>query len=88
MPYEQGLLEVHLYHIHRDSRFGQWQRRPWELWHLDDGRPRVEVILATEVLCPVSLVEGALDQNPLATLSQLGVDVGATPHRAHSLPGY
>ena len=70
------------------SRFGPWQRRPWELWPQADGRPRVEVVLAAKVPCLVSLVEGALDQNSLAALSQLGVDVGSTPHRDHPLLGY
>ena len=84
--HEQSLLEVHLYHVPPDSRYGPWQRRPWVLWSHLDGRPRVEVIPVAEVLCTVSLQEGALDQKSLATLSQLGVDVGSTPHRDHSLP--
>ena len=84
--HDQKLLEVLLYHVPADSRFGPWQRRPWSLWALPDGRPRLEVIPYTEVLCPVTFQENALDQKSLTTLSHLGVDVGSTPHRDHSMP--
>ena len=83
---DQGMAEVCLYHVPPESRYGPWQRRPWAVWATNDGRPKIEVIPLTEILCKVILKDGALDIASLTTLSGLGVDVGSMPHRDHSLP--
>ena len=83
---DQDMLEVQLMHVPQDSRYGPWQRRPWVLWSTPEGHPRVEIVPLSEVLCKVTLCEGALDLPSLATLSNFGIDVGSTPHRDHTLP--
>ena len=82
---EQELLEVTLYRVPVKSRFGPWQRRPWEIWQ-DDGKVRKETLPSSEVLCKVSLSNGALTQESLETLGKLGVPTGTQPSRDASLP--
>ena len=65
---------------------GPWQRRRWDLWMRDDGRPRRELNPESEILCDVSLQEQALTTSSLERLAAFGVDVGSQPHRDRSLP--
>ena len=81
----QDLVEVTLFHVPTQGRYGPWQRRVWEVW-LDGGRPRSEVLTASEVLCKVTLVNGALTQTSLEELVMLGCAVGTQPGRDATLP--
>ena len=78
-------MEVALYHVPSDSRFGPWQRRRWELWALN-GVNQVEVVTVAEILCKVNLAHGALDLDSLEALASLGVPTSVQPRRNHTLP--
>ncbi len=82
----QEQCEVTLYHVPPGARTGPWQARVWELWTLEDGTPRKEIITAEEFVCCVSLVNGALSVESIERLVMHGVPAGATPHRDHTLP--
>ena len=82
---QQELVQVTLYKVPSNARFGPWQRRPWELWQ-EDGRPKVELVTMSEIICKVSLQEGALSQESLEELGRAGIDVGSMPSRDATLP--
>ena len=83
--WEQGLVQVTLYHIPPTARFGPWQRRPWEVWQ-EDGRDRSELLAASEVVCKVELTNSALTQDSLERLAAFGIDTGTQPSRDSTLP--
>ena len=82
----ERLAEVTLYRTADSGRSGPWQRRRWDLWMSDDGRPRKELIPEGEILCEVTLQEQAPTTESLERLAMYGVDVGTQPHRDRSLP--
>ena len=82
----EALAELTLMRTSDTGRAGPWQRRRWEIWTHDDGRPRCELVPEGEMLCEVHLQEQALTVESLERLAAFGVDVGTQPHRDRSLP--
>ena len=82
----ERLAELILFRTADTGRSGPWQRRRWDLWMCEDGRPRRELIPEGEILCEVFLQEQALTVASLERLAAFGVDVGSQPHRDRSLP--
>ena len=80
------MLEVDVYQIPTNQRYGPWNRRVWEL-RADAMHVATRIIVPdTELLCEVSLVEGALSELSLEKLARLGVDVGSMPSRDKAIP--
>ena len=82
---DQDLVQVTLYHVPATSRFGPWQRRPWEVWQ-ENGNIHSELVTIAEIICKVTLQNSALTQNSLETLAKYGVDTGTQPRRDSHLP--
>ena len=81
---EQQQLDVAIFEVPKDCRFGPWANRRWEL-KKDQGRAVREVLPFSEVLCPVSLSNGALDMASLEKLSSRGLATGQMPSRDKAL---
>ena len=81
----EALAELTLMRTSDTGRAGPWQRRRWDIWMCDDGRPRRELVPEGEMLCEVALQEQALTVESLERLAAFGVDVGTQPHRDRSL---
>ena len=82
----QELAQVTLFKVPATARFGPWQRRPWEIWQDEDGRAKSEIATFPEVVCKVTLKDGALTTESLEDLARLGVDTGTVPSRDATLP--
>jgi transposase InsO family protein len=82
----QEQCEVTLYHVPTDCRTGPWRARVWEIWLDPDGSSKREVISADELVCSVTLVEGALTEASLEALVIHGIPVDTQPRRDHTLP--
>ena len=82
----ERIAEVVLFRTVDTGRSGPWQRRRWDIWMCEDGRPRRELVPEGEILCEVTLQEQALTVDSLERLAAFGVDVGTQPHRDRSLP--
>ena len=83
---EDLVVEVVLMHVPKDSRFGPWQRRRWEVWTTDEGAVRKELVTVAELICKVRLVGDALDERSLEELATHGINTGTQPRRDHTLP--
>ena len=77
---EQNQLRVVIHEVPSDCRFGPWSRRRWEIRSVG-GQPQTEVIPNSEVVCRVTLINGALDQDSLERLAARGLATGAIPTR-------
>ena len=79
-------LEVCVYQVPDDQRFGPWNRRVWQV-RTDSNHALTNIIVPDlELLCKVDLVEGALSEDSLERLTHLGVNVGQMPHRDKAMP--
>ena len=81
----QSMAEVTLYWIPPGNRCGPWQARVWEIWQ-DKGVVKREVIGAEELVCSVSLHNGALTPTSLEALSVRGVPAAHQPRLDSTLP--
>ena len=80
------MLEVDIYQIPSNQRYGPWNRRVWEV-RTDAANVVTRIIVPdAELLCKVTLVEGALSDDSLEKLARLGIDVGSMPHRDKAIP--
>ena len=82
----QGQVQVNLYWIPPDHRFGPWNRRHWGLMSRQ-GMPVVEIVTEAELLCKVELQDDALTDSSLEALVAAGVPLGGAVHRDKSMPG-
>ena len=82
----QELAQVTLFKVPATARFGPWQRRPWEIWQDEAGKAKSEIVTFPEVVCKVTLKDGALTNESLEDLARLGVDTGTVPSRDATLP--
>ena len=83
---DQGLAECTIYHVARNSRTGPWQARVWEVMLDSNGNVLKEVISEEEFVCPVVLINGALDNASLESLYLAGVPAVGQPRRDAALP--
>jgi len=83
--HNQELVSVTLFRVPDDSVFGHWNRRAWAPWY-KDGEIQVHLLPYSEVLCRVTLQNGALTQESLEALGHLGVSVGVQPSRDKAMP--
>ncbi len=77
---EQAQLELIIYEVPQDSRFGPWNNRKWEIKNVK-GLPVKDVFPLSEILCRVTLQNGALSADSLEKLSALGLSTGLVPTR-------
>jgi len=77
---EQNQVELTVYEVPADCRFGPWVNRRWEIKNVS-GQPVREVFPASEILCRVSLSNGALTNESLEKLSAQGLSTGLVPTR-------
>ena len=81
------MLEVEMMEVDSAERYGPWNRRKWKLSTDPVGAPLKEIIPKNEVLCVVTLQDGALSDRSCEDLALLNVPVAAVPHRDKTLPG-
>ena len=78
-------VEVDVYEVDSSDRYGGWNRRHWTVRTRADGSVETIIVPECEILCVVTLFEGALDDVSLERLAHLGVDVGTVPRRDKSI---
>ena len=79
-------LEVTVYQVPTDQRYGPWNRRTWHVRTDSSNALSCIVVPDTELLCKVELVEGALSEESLERLAHCGVNVGQMPSRDKAMP--
>ena len=77
---DQKQLELTVYEVPTDCRFGPWTNRRWEIKSAN-GQPVKDVFPSSEVLCRVFLSNGALTTESLEKLSAQGLSTGLVPTR-------
>ena len=80
-PLQHG---VTIFEVPPSGRFGPWTHRKWEIASRD-GNPVREVIPVNELLCRVTFVNGALDEQFLEKLFQYGLSTSSMLTRDKAL---
>ena len=83
---DQALCDIAVHTVAPECRTGPWQARRWSIMTDDTGSPKRGVISPCELLCPVTLVGGALSLDSLERLVAAGVPACGQPRRDSALP--
>ena len=81
------LVQVELWEVDANERFGPWSRRKWVPYVDAQGAQHIDIFPEGDILCKVVLKDQALTDGSLEKLALQGVPVGTQPTRDKSMPG-
>ena len=81
------LVQIELWEVDSNERFGPWARRKWVPYLDGAGAQHVDIFHESDLVCVVTLSNQALTEKSLEDLAVLGVPVGVQPTRDKSMPG-